>query len=71
MTDQPLNAIERMAAVKQERLNARLKARYNRERRFKAYGIASISAGLAFLAILLFTIFSQGMSSFWSTFVQL
>lgn len=71
MTDQPLNAIERMAAVKQERLNAKLKSRYNRERRFKAYGIASITAGLAFLAILLVTIFSQGMSSFWSTFVQL
>ncbi len=71
MTDQPLNAIERMATVKQERLNARLKQRYNRERRFKAYGVASITAGLAFLAVLLVTIFSQGIPAFQSTFVKL
>lgn len=71
MTDQPLNAIERMATVKQERMNARLKQRYNRERRFKAYGIASITAGLGFLALLLITIFSQGLPAFQSTFIKL
>lgn len=64
MTDQTLNAIERMATFKQERMNARLKQRYNRERRFKAYGIASITAGLGFLALLLVTIFSEGIPAF-------
>lgn len=71
MTDQSLNALERLASVKQERLNAKLKSRYNREKRFRAYGIASIALGLAFLAILLTTIFSQGASAFWSTYVKL
>lgn len=71
MTDQKLDAIERLASVKQERLHAKLKARYAREWRFKAYGIASIATGLGFLVILLFTIFSQGLSAFWTTYVEL
>lgn len=71
MTDQKLDAIERLASVKQERLHAKLKARYAREKRFQAYGIASIGAGLGFLVILLSTIFSQGLSAFWTTYVQL
>ncbi|GGX67774.1 phosphate ABC transporter permease PstA [Saccharospirillum salsuginis] len=71
MTDQSRNALERLAANKHERLNARLKSRYNRERRFRAYGIASIALGLTFLAILLTTIFSQGLSAFWTTYVKL
>lgn len=71
MTDQKLDAIERLASVKQERLNAKLKTRYARERRFQAYGIASIAAGLGFLVVLLFTIFSQGLSAFWTTYVKL
>ncbi|WP_108126698.1 phosphate ABC transporter permease PstA [Saccharospirillum mangrovi] len=71
MTDQTLDAIERLASVKQDRLNAKLKARYARERRFQAYGIASIAAGLGFLVILLFTIFSQGLSAFWTTYIKL
>ncbi|PTY35686.1 phosphate ABC transporter, permease protein PstA [Saccharospirillum sp. MSK14-1] len=71
MTEQKLDAIERLASVKQDRLNAKLKSRYARERRFQAYGIASIAAGLGFLVILLTTIFSQGLSAFWTTYVEL
>ncbi len=71
MTDQSMDALERLASVKQDRLNAKLKSRYNRERRFRAYGIASIALGLVFLAVLLTTIFSQGASAFWSTYLKL
>ena len=71
MTEQKLDAIERLASVKQERLNAKLKSRYAREKRFQAYGIASIAAGLGFLVILLTTIFSQGLSAFWTTYVEI
>lgn len=71
MTDQNRDALERLASVKQDRLKAKLKSRYNREKRFRAYGVASIALGLAFLAVLLTTIFSQGASAFWSTYVQL
>ena len=71
MTDQSMDALERLASVKQDRLNAKLTSRYNRERRFRAYGIASIALGLVFLAVLLTTIFSQGASAFWSTYLKL
>jgi phosphate transport system permease protein len=71
MTDQNLNAIERMAKVKDERMQARLGKRYAKEARFKAYGIASIALGLTFLIVLLGTIFTGGWSAFYATEIRL
>lgn len=71
MTDQNLNAIERMAQVKNERMQANLKKRYAKEARFKAYGIASIALGLTFLVVLLGTIFTGGWSAFYTTEIRL
>lgn len=71
MTDQNLNAIERMAQVKEERMNAKLAKRYASEKRFKFFGVASISVGLGFLVILLGTIFTAGFSSFFTTEMRL
>ena len=44
-----------------------LKARYRAERRFRAYGIASILFGLVFLVLLMWTIFAKGYSAFVQT----
>ncbi|WP_196160285.1 phosphate ABC transporter permease PstA [Reinekea sp. G2M2-21] len=71
MTDQNLNAIERMAMVKQERMAAKLGKRYAKEKRFQAYGIVSIVIGLSFLAMLLGTIFTAGFSTFYATEIRL
>ncbi|TCS38090.1 phosphate ABC transporter permease PstA [Reinekea marinisedimentorum] len=70
MTNQ-LNAIERLAEVKQERMQKNLKARYAKEKRFQVYGIMSICLGMAFLAMLLGTIFYGGASSFMTSEIKL
>ena len=71
MTDQNMNAIERLATVKDERMKARLGKRYAKEKRFRAYGVASIVIGLCFLAMLLGTIFTAGWSTFYATEIRL
>lgn len=71
MTDQNLNAIERMAKVKHERMQAKLGKRYAKEKRFRAYGIASIVIGLSFLVMLLGTIFAGGWTTFYATEIRL
>ena len=71
MTDQTLNAIERLALVKQERMTANLSKRYGKEKRFRFFGMASIVIGLGFLALLLGTIFTAGFSTFFSTEIKL
>ena len=48
-----------------------LRARRQRESRFRAYGIAAIAASVAFVAFFFVTIVSQGHSAFVQTFVQL
>lgn len=48
-----------------------LKRRYAAERRFRIYGILAVSVGLAFLALMLFSIFSKGYTAFWQTSVTL
>ncbi len=48
-----------------------LKARYGAERRFRMYGLLAISVGLAFLAVMLFSIVSKGYTAFWQTTVSL
>ncbi|EAR09363.1 phosphate ABC transporter permease PstA [Reinekea blandensis] len=71
MTDQNMNAIERLATVKEERMKAKLGKRYAKEKRFRAYGVASIVIGLCFLAMLLGTIFTAGWSTFYATEIRL
>lgn len=48
-----------------------LKRRYAAERRFRWYGIAAVSIGLMFLAVMLVSIVSKGYTAFWQTTVSL
>ena len=41
-----------------------LRRRYWAERRFRFYGLAAVTAGMAFLFYLFFVIFSNGMGAF-------
>jgi phosphate transport system permease protein len=52
-------------------VNAGLKKRYRAERRFRAYGIASVSLGVLFLSILLIDIVSKGHTAFLQTQITL
>lgn len=54
-----------------EKVNARLQRRYAVEKRFRFYGIASIVVALSFLAILLFSIISQGYTAFMQAEIRL
>jgi len=54
-----------------ERRDIGLKRRYAAERRFRAYGVAAISFGLIFLAILLTSIVSKGYTAFQQTAITL
>lgn len=49
----------------------RLRRRYAAERRFRLYGIAAIVVALGVLAVLLFTIVSQGYTAFVNTEIEL
>ncbi|MEJ2046215.1 MAG: phosphate ABC transporter permease PstA [Reinekea sp.] len=71
MTDQNLNAIERLALVKNDRMQAKLRSRYAKEKRFQAYGIISIVIGLSFLVMLLSSIISGGWSTFYAAEIRL
>ncbi|MCK3775999.1 phosphate ABC transporter permease PstA [Ensifer sesbaniae] len=48
-----------------------IKRRYAAERRFRAYGIVAISIGLFFLALLLWTVISNGYTAFQQTTITL
>jgi phosphate transport system permease protein len=52
-------------------VNASLKKRYARERRFRAMGLGAIGMGLLFVAFLFFNIIGNGYTAFWQTFVAL
>lgn len=54
-----------------EKVRAGLGKRYAREKRFRAYGIASISLSILFLALLMINIFSKGLPAFHSTYIKL
>lgn len=47
-----------------------LRKRYWAERRFRAYGLAAVTAGMAFLVYLFFVIFSNGMGAFRQSQIQ-
>lgn len=52
----------RSAAETQERVRAGLARRYRAEKRFRAYGMAAIAVGVAFVIFLFGTVFAQGLS---------
>jgi len=58
-------------AARPARRDIGIKRRYAAEARFKAYGIAAITFGLVFLAIMLGSIFSKGYTAFWQTNITL
>ena len=60
MTDITLDTLAAVAA-RQPRRDIGIKRRYAAERRFRLYGVAAISFGLVFLAIMLVSIVSQGL----------
>lgn len=53
------------------KVNASIKKRYARERRFRLYGLVAILSSLSFLALLIFTITKNGLPAFKQTFIQL
>jgi len=53
------------------RIRRTLDRRRTAERRFRLYGVASISLALAFLFVLLGSIFAKGYSAFWQTALRL
>lgn len=52
-------------------VEASIKRRYARERRFRLYGLIAIIASLSFLAMLIISISIRGLPAFKQTFVQL
>jgi phosphate transport system permease protein len=54
-----------------DKVRAGLGKRYAREKRFRAYGVMSISLSLLFLALLMVNIFSKGLPAFTSTYLKL
>jgi phosphate transport system permease protein len=67
MTDTALPAAMASAHATTSRRDFGLKRRHAAERRFRFYGIAAITIGLAFLAILLVSIVSKGYTAFVQT----
>ncbi len=59
------------AMTNTEKVRASLGKRYAREKRFRAYGIASITLSILFLGLLMFNIFSKGLPAFTSTYIKL
>ncbi|GEO82762.1 phosphate ABC transporter permease PstA [Pararhodospirillum oryzae] len=60
-----------MAQHTTEVVRAGLARRYRREWRFRAYGLTAISLALIMLLTLFTSIFSQGLSAFWTTELEL
>ena len=54
-----------------DKVNASLKRRYKKERRFKMLGLSAVVLGLLFVSILFFDIFSKGYTAFVQTHIQL
>jgi phosphate transport system permease protein len=65
------NAADRSAKETQSLVQASLARRYRAERRFRAYGLAAVLAGIGFVVFLFGTIFSQGLSVFQQSYVKL
>ena len=54
-----------------KKIEASLKKRYAKEKRFRVYGIVSLFISFAFLTVLLVTIFSKGLPAFQQTYIKL
>ena len=54
-----------------ERIEASLKRRHAKEKRFRRMGMGAIVTGLLILVFLVYTIFSNGYSAFWQTYLKL
>ncbi|HHP7233134.1 MAG TPA: phosphate ABC transporter permease PstA [Desulfobacterales bacterium] len=54
-----------------DRVNQGLARRYRAEKRFRAYGLTAIVLSIMFLGFLFFSIFSNGYTAFYQTFVKL
>jgi phosphate transport system permease protein len=62
--------VPRTAAETQARVLAGLARRYRAERRFRAYGLAAVALGIAFVVFLFGTVLSQGLSVLRQAYVQ-
>ncbi len=71
MTDVVTPADGAVASRKSVQRDIGIKRRYAAERRFRAYGIAAISIGLIFLAVLLYSVVAQGYTAFQQTTISL
>ena len=66
-SDTPLKTAEQTQAL----VRKGLARRYRAERRFRAYGMAAVLAGIGFVVFLFGTIFAQGASVFRQSYVEL
>ncbi len=62
-------AIEQMRTI--DRVNATLKQRYNRERRFRRFGLGAVLLGLLFVGLMFLNIIGNGYSAFQQTRILL
>ncbi|WP_320201285.1 phosphate ABC transporter permease PstA [Agrobacterium sp. rho-13.3] len=69
MTDIVTSGINAPAATKKVRRDIGIKRRYAAERRFRTYGLAAISFGLLFLALLLWSVVGKGYTAFQQTMI--
>lgn len=67
MTEQP--PVSRPSTI--EIVNAGLKKRYARERRFRRAGAAAVALGVLFISVLFADIISKGYTAFQQTYIQL
>jgi phosphate transport system permease protein len=65
------DAARTLAEQTMDKVNAGLKKRYRAERRFRLYGLLSISIAVLFLVILLTDIVTKGASAFRATYIGL
>ena len=65
------SGVPRTAAETQARVRAGLARRYRAERRFRAYGLAAVALGIAFVVFLFGTVLSQGLSVLRQAYVQI
>ena len=54
-----------------DRVNASLKRRYARERRFRRIGLGAVIMGLLFVSLLFVNIIGNGYTAFQQTYIQL
>ncbi|MDX3926537.1 MAG: phosphate ABC transporter permease PstA [Shinella sp.] len=60
-----------VAGTRATRRDIGIKRRYAAERRFRTYGLAAISFGLIFLALLLWSVFSKGYTAFQQSMITI